>query len=210
MRVLAASLVSVLALSACNPGAPGGSAGGGASGAFPDLSQASYRLEATVTDPDSGETTPMVMIRDGAKMRIESSNEGSPTAIIVNPETGQTYMVTQNEGQTVAMLVSATDFQNPAAEWQAEMANATRVGACSGAGLNGTEWSRTDEAGEVSNLCITDDGIFLRAVENGVTTWETTSVSRGAQDAALFAPPPGAQIFDPQAAMRDAMQSGGQ
>jgi hypothetical protein len=192
------ALVSACALAACNPGAPAGDAGGaggGAGNAFPNLFQTAYRAEGTMTNPEDGQPMPVVMIRDGRRMRLEMTSAQGQMAIINNPDSGETFMVTSSGGQTVAMRVATADYSNPAEEWQAEMSTATFVGPCSGAGQTGTEWTRT-EGEDVSNVCVTGDGIVLRASENGQTTWETTGVQRGSQNAALFAAPAGVRIVD--------------
>jgi hypothetical protein len=203
MRISVFALAAAGALAACNPAAPGG---GGVSTVFPDLSQGAYRLEATVTD-DDGVSMPMVLIRDGAKMRIEASRPEGASAIVVNPDTGQTFMISEAGGRTVAMLVSSDDYENPAAQWQTEMAGSSFVGPCSAAGETGAEWTRTDEAGEVSTACVTNDGIVLRGTENGRTTWEATRVQRGPQNADLFRAPPGVEVVDMGAMMNDAIES---
>jgi hypothetical protein len=202
MRITFFALAAAGALAACNPAAPGG----GVSTVFPDLSQGAYRLEATVTD-DDGVSMPMVLIRDGAKMRIEATTPEGASAIIANPETGETIVISNAGGRATAMRVSTSDFENPAAQWQAEMTGSTAVGPCSAAGENGTEWTRTDEAGEVSTACVTSDGIVLRGTEDGRTTWEATRVQRGAQSADLFRVPPGVEVVDLGATMNDAIES---
>jgi hypothetical protein len=94
------------------------------------------------------------------------------------------------------MQLSAVNYENPAEQWSADMAStATRTGSCSVAGESGSEWTRTVDE-EVNTACVTDDGIILRATENGQTTWETTSVQRGPQSADLFVLPPGVQVMD--------------
>ena len=189
MRLVALALVSAFALAACNQSGPVG--GGG----FPDLNGASYRAEATVQGPD-GQTMPVVMIRSGNKMRMEMAGPQGQMAVVNNGDTGDSFVLMTNGGQTTAMQLSAIDYKNPAEEWGADMAaSATRTGTCSVAGESGTEWTR-DDNGEPNTACVTNDGIILRATDNGQTTWETTSVQRGAQSADLFVLPAGVQVMD--------------
>ena len=189
MRYAALALVSACALAACNPSAPAG--GGG----FPDLAGASYRAEANVQSPDGG-TMPVVMIRSGNKMRMEIASPQGQMAVINNGETGDSFVLMTSGGQTTAMQMSAIDYKNPAEEWGAEYAStATRTGSCAVAGESGSEWTR-ETNGEQHTACVTDDGIILRATEDGRTTWETTSVQRGPQSADLFVLPPGVQAVD--------------
>lgn len=190
MKKLIVAAVSACALVACNPSAP---SGGGS--AFPDLTSASYRAEAVVSE-ENGSTMPVVMIRDGARQRMEVRAEGVESAFITNAQTGETYIISTVAGQTTAMRASISDFKDPALEWQGEIAEtARRVGSCSGAGQSGTEWAR-DSDGSAETVCVTNDGIILRATVDGRTVWETTSVERGPQSAALFELPPGVEVLD--------------
>lgn len=191
MRSVALALASACVLAACNPGAP---SGGG--GLFPDLTRASYRAEATVQSPDDG-AIPVVMIRSGNKMRMEmAAAPMGEMAIISNGDTGESFVLVTNGGQTTAMQMSAIDYENPAEHWNAEYASsATRTGSCSVAGESGAEWTR-EANGEQSTVCVTDDGVILKATQDGRTTWETTSVRRGPQSADLFVLPAGVQVMD--------------
>ena len=189
MRIAALALVSGWALAACNPSAPSGG------GLFPDLTSASYRAEATVQSPDGG-TMPVVMIRSGDNMRMEMSAPQGQMAIVNNAETGESFVLITDGEQTTAMQLSAIDYENPAEAWNTEYAStATRTGSCAVAGESGAEWTREVD-GEASTACVTDDGIILRATEDGRTTWETTRVQRGPQSADLFVLPPGVQVMD--------------
>ena len=87
--------------------------------------------------------------------------------------------------------------------------DATRTGACTVAGVEGSEWSRTEE-GVAKTVCVTDDGIFLRGTEGGRTTWEATRVVRGPQPADQFAAPEGVRVMDMSnmGGMMDAIQQG--
>lgn len=201
MRIAAFALVAALA--ACNPSAPSGQAGGGL---FPDLSHAAYRAEAIAYN-EEGQSIPVVMIRDGAKMRMEFNAEQGQMAVVNNGDTQESFALVTRNGQTMAMRGLQEAYSNPADEWGAELAStATRTGTCSVAGQTGAEWTRTEN--EVAKVaCVTDDGIILRATEGDRTTWETTSVQRGAQDASLFVVPEGVQVVDMGAMMGQAAQA---
>lgn len=199
MRTIALVLTAALSLAACGRSAPAGEsaqteAPGG--GAFPDLAQASYRAEATITD-DDGRTAPMVMIRSAGKLRMEVSAPEGNAIIITNAADGEGIIISSMGGRQVAMrMTDADQFKDPAEDWSSELAaNATRTGSCSVAGETGAEWTRSGEKGE-QTACVTSDGIILRAGAAGRTTWETTRVERGPQDAALFEVPPGVQVLD--------------
>lgn len=197
MRSAVLALASAALLAACNPSAPaGGDAGGG--GLFPDLNRVAYRAEATLTNQD-GETTPIVMIRDGRKSRFEFSGEDGASTIITNGDTGESFVLTTQGGRTMAIRASGMSetFTDPADAWQGGLAqDATRTGACAVAGESGDEWTKTTEADGTDTVCVTDDGIILRATDDGRVVWETTSVQRGAQAANLFTLPEGVQVMD--------------
>lgn len=195
MRATILALVSVCSLAACNPSAPSGEGGPptSVSDVFPNLNAAAFRAEANIMR--EGQTVPVVMIRDGQKLRMEISAPEGQSTIITNAETGESFIIATAAGQTHAMRLQNQDSQDPAADWQDEMAAATRTGSCSVAGEDGAEWTR-DENGTPHTACVTGDGIILRATEGGQTVWETTSVQRGPQSADLFTLPPGVQVID--------------
>lgn len=200
MRGAILAVVSVCALAACNPAAPAGEsadAGGGGGGLFPDMTHAAYRAEATLSG-DNG-TTPVVMIRDGANIRMEFSSADSPSTFISNGATGESYVITSAGGRTMAIRATGLNegIADPTANWQGELAqNSTRTGSCSVAGENGAEWTKTTTEDGTDTVCVTEDGIILRATDDGAVVWETTSVQRGPQSADLFTLPPGVQAMD--------------
>ncbi len=211
MRIAALALVMVLALAACSPSAPRGENSGSADdsggGLFPNLSQTAYRAEATISQ--DGRAVPLVMIRDGQKMRLEMTTGEGQSIIISNGETGETFVLANAGGRTMALRGDNASFTDPTQSWSTEVAaTATRTGSCSVAGESGAEWTRTED-GVVKTTCVTGDGIILKATEGDQTTWETTSLQRGPQAADLFVLPPGIQVMDFSnmgAAMNDAME----
>jgi hypothetical protein len=99
------------------------------------------------------------------------------------------------------MAIRATGLsqglQNPIDEWQGDLAqNATRTGTCTVAGETGAEWTKTTPEDGTDTVCVTEDGIILRATDDGRVAWETTSVQRGAQSAELFTLPEGVEAMD--------------
>ena len=142
---------------------------------------------------------PIVMIRDGGNSRMEfSAGEGQST-LITNSASGESYIITNQGGRVMAIRASglSDQFTNPADEWQGELAQtATRTGSCSVAGETGAEWTKTTTEDGTDTVCVTQDGIILRATDDGRTVWETTQVTRGRQDAALFQLPAGVQVMD--------------
>ena len=65
-------------------------------------------------------------------------------------------------------------------------AAAVRHGTDEVAGLACTDWDMTDAAGEVARLCLTDDGVLLRARAGGRTLLSAETVVTGPLDADLF------------------------
>ncbi len=201
MRRVILAVVSVCALAACNPAAPAGEsadAGAAGGGLFPDVSHAAYRAEATISSAQHG-SAPVVMIRDGNNIRMEFSSGDSPSTFISNGTTGESYVITSAGGRTMAIRATGMSdgLSDPTANWQGELAqNSTRTGSCSVAGENGAEWSKTTEADGTDTVCVTEDGIILRATDDGAVVWETTSVQRGPQSADLFTLPPGVRAMD--------------
>ena len=70
-------------------------------------------------------------------------------------------------------------------------AAAVRRGTDQVVGLACTDWDMTDAAGEVARLCLTDDGVLLRARAGGRTLLNAETVVTGPLDAALFQVPAG-------------------
>jgi hypothetical protein len=210
MRRAVLALVSVCVLAACGQGSQEQSADGG--GLFPDLTGAAYRAEATLSNQD-GESIPVVMIRDGRKMRMEMNAPQGASTIITNGDTGESFVITNQGGRTMAIRASGLDqgLANPADAWQGELAeSATRTGTCSLAGENGVEWTKTTPEDGTDTVCVTEDGIILRATDDGRVVWETTQVQRGPQSAALFALPEGVEAMDlgnMGALMNDALEA---
>lgn len=192
MRIAALALVSALALAACNPSPPAGS-GADAAGqdGFPTTT-ASYRADATLTDPSSGQSVQAVQYRDGANVRMEMPG----MITILNSGTREAFSITDMEGRRVAMRLPFDTISQSTQVFQADPGSLTRGGSCSGAGESGTEWTHVDPDGKQTSSCVTADGILLRAAADGRTAWETTRVERGPQNADLFVLPAGVEVVD--------------
>jgi hypothetical protein len=67
----------------------------------------------------------------------------------------------------------------------------TRQDAAVVAGLPCTNWRTTDAGGHPTLLCLTADGVMLRASQGGQVLLQATTVSYGPQDPAAFVPPDG-------------------
>lgn len=159
---------------------------------FPNLNLASYKVEATMTDPTSGRTATITQYRSGGNVRMEMPG----VTTVLNAQAGEAFSIMNAGGRQMAMRVPISNMDLGSQLWQADTASLTFVGPCTGAGEIGTEWAHVDAEGARSTGCVTADGILLRGASNGKTTWETTSVQRGPQDPALFAAPAGVQVMD--------------
>lgn len=196
MRGLALALISAGMLAACGQG------GGASNQELPNVSTGHYRAEATVTSA-AGVSMPLVMYRDGDKSRTEFSTGEGQIAIVNGGAGGESFVLITRDGQTMGIRGTESPFGSmvPTVGQEPVNINARRIGACEGAGERGSEWAHTEEGGEQNAICITEDGIVLRAKQGERTMWETSSVSRGRQDAALFAVPAGVQLVDGGAMM---------
>lgn len=194
MRISVAA-IALLTLAAC--GQPS-STTTAASSAAP-TNTASYRAEATVHDDDGG-AQQLVMYVDGGKTRFEVGDQ----VMVVNNETGEGFATVEMGGRQVPMALPQGAVQAiPGSNWlNLAGMQMTRTGVCSALGEQGSEWSKTED-GDTDTGCISNDGILLKATSNGRVTWETTSIARGPQPAALFATPEGAMSVEDM--MRDAM-----
>ncbi len=73
----------------------------------------------------------------------------------------------------------------------------TAVGSATVAGLPCSEWSTRDSAGRPAIVCLTVDGVLLRATSGNHILLEATSVRYGPMSAALFDAPPGYKRIAP-------------
>ena len=69
-----------------------------------------------------------------------------------------------------------------------------RLGRDNVAGTGCTEWRTLDDAGTQSVICLTDDGVLLRARHGPQVLLVASRVSYAPQDPALFSAPPGSRI----------------
>jgi len=205
MRIAVAAL-AVLALAACNQNngqsahngaatSSSASASNSGGGLFPDMTNVSYRLEATMSH--DGHTIAIVMIGSGHKMRMEMN--GGQQTMIMDPDTQQYLTIVNQNGHLMGMRMTNMNIPDITAEWRFEMnkAHPRHTGDCAVAGEHGQTWETVDEGGaNPRSFCVTSDGIPLRGTENGATVFEATSVQRGVQSASNFQPPAGVRIMD--------------
>jgi hypothetical protein len=169
---------------------------------FPALYQVAYRAEAIAATADPRTPTmPVTLYRDGRKTRIELLAPGvGQGAVVLDPASSEAVFLMSQAGRQLALKMPPADVPKVAEEAWSEAAGATFLGACAGAGEVGGEWSLTDAEGP-RTACVTADGVILRAKRGDKIVWETTTISRGPQDAAQFIVPAGVQVVD----VRDTM-----
>jgi hypothetical protein len=190
-KLLFVSAAAVLA--ACGqPGQPGATQQASAPPVFPTLNAGNYKLEATITSPQTGEAMNVVQYRSGSNMRMELPE----MTLLINAQTNEAVNLVTSGGRTMAMRVPLGQVDIGTQLLTGDATSMALVGPCAGAGEVGFDWGRTDESGSRSTGCLTADGILLKGTVDGKTTWETTRVGRGAQDPALFTVPAGVQVMD--------------
>ncbi len=164
---------------------------------FPRLFQVAYRAEAIAASADPrAPATPVTIYRDGRQTRIDMTAPGvGQGAVVFDPASGDAVFLMSQADRQLAMKMPFGDVPRTAETQWSEAAGAAFVGACAGAGEVGGEWSLGDGAG-LRTACVTADGIILRAKEGDRIVWETTAISRGPQDSALFVLPAGVKVVD--------------
>jgi hypothetical protein len=210
MRVAALALVSVLAMAACSPSAPSGNASAPAApsaggGGFPQAaSNVSFRQAATMTI--NGSAMAETIYRDGAKMRTEMNGPAGQMINIVNSDTHEAFSIMHIAGRTMATRTDLSQVQTgthapvDVDALRAQMQSRShRLGSCSAAGENGSEWTIDAPAGVATtggarSMCVTNDGIMIQMKADGKLVFDTQSLQRGPQDPSLFQLPPGAQV----------------
>lgn len=122
----------------------------------------------------------------------------------VDPPVAGVYMVLDYRAHR---MLAVHDADHTVLELNASTATATpglakgdapqAVGSAAVAGLPCTEWNTRDSAGLPATVCLTADGVLLRATSGNHVLVEAISVTYGPMDAALFAAPPGYKRISP-------------
>jgi hypothetical protein len=120
---------------------------------------------------------------ESKRLRIEPPTAGLYVIIDFSARRMSTVRLAE---QTVIEMMAP---DNTAGVPNAAAAAAVRQGSDTVAGLACTEWDMTDAAGEAVRLCLTDDGVLLRARANGRTLLSAETVHYGPLDATLFEVP---------------------
>ncbi len=114
----------------------------------------------------------------------------------VDPPTGGLYMIVDYRAKRMAVVKPADR-----AVLDVSTAGPGLPGAPGGeyvrgseghvAGLACTDWQTDDAAGQPTLICLTPDGVMLRASQSGHVLLEAVTVKYGPQDLAAFIPPEG-------------------
>jgi hypothetical protein len=116
----------------------------------------------------------------------------------IDPPTPGLYVIIDLRKRRMSMVrtsdhvvIEAPAPPNAAGVPEGATANAKRVGEDQVAGLPCANWAMTDMAGQPTTVCVTDDGVLLRAESDGRTVLAATTVRYGAVDPAAFQLPAG-------------------
>ena len=126
-----------------------------------------------------------------AEQRLRIDPPGAGVFMIVDYRTHRMQMVRLSDRKIV-------DLPSPAnLPGSASATGYTKQGTGSVAGLACTEWQTRDVAGDDATVCLTADGVMLRAEHGGTVLVEATHVAYAAQDPADFRPPAGFTFIAP-------------
>ena len=124
----------------------------------------------------------------------------------VDPPGGATFMIVDYAGRRMQMVEpgprEVIDMPSPPGlgDVAPQGARFERLGEDSVAQLRCTNWRTLDQSGQATIVCLTQDGVLLRAGRRGAALAEASSVSYGAQDPALFQVPDGFRHVAPPTA----------
>ena len=128
----------------------------------------------------------------------------------VDPPGPGTYMITDYASRHLIMVQPqqrlATTVPAPGGPIAEPGARATgpyqRLSAQTVAGVPCTDWSTRDDSGNESVVCLTSDGVLLRAMQHGRLLVQAVSAGFGPQDRAVFEVPDGYRLQQPPPAAR--------
>ncbi|MDZ7629593.1 MAG: hypothetical protein U5J99_14425 [Parvularculaceae bacterium] len=159
----------------------------------------------------AGQTVEVKITGSGARQRIEfppgkgAAGPASPFAQVMVSENNGEKILMWPEGENapkVAATMARSDVTAMAVSFGVDTDAASKgrkTGEETIAGERCAVWEMAvDEAsGEApGNVCVTKDGIVMRAISGGQTVMLAKSIKRGAQDASRFAPPADYEVAD--------------
>ncbi len=121
----------------------------------------------------------------------------------VDPPTPGLYMIVDYQAHRMAVVKTAEravlDAPAPSAGLPGQSGGSyARRGVDSVAGLGCVNWDTVDTSGRATTLCMTSDGVLLRASQAGVPLLEAVAVTYAPQDPAAFVPPDGFRHVTPR------------
>ena len=130
-------------------------------------------------------------VADG-RMRLDLPSPG--TWMLIDFSDRHMQMVSDRERKVLRLTdrASLLPGETPGASF-------TRQGTGTVAGVGCTEWETNDNAGRAVTVCITDDGVLLRARSGPRLLIQAVQVAYGQQDRQSFAVPAGYQEITPAA-----------
>ncbi len=136
-------------------------------------------------------------IQDGPKLTQRMRWSVANGRLRVDPPAQDLYMIVDYRGRHMAVVrpsdraVLDMDASGPGLPGAPSDGHFARRGEDQIAGLPCTNWQTLDAAGVTAVVCLTTDGVMLRASRNGQVLLEATSVSYAPQDPGAFEPPAG-------------------
>ncbi len=124
-----------------------------------------------------------------ARMRIDPPSPG--LYMIGNFQTGRMEVVKPADESVLDMGPGSFD---PHADASFRKLGTDQVG-----GLSCTDWQTADNGGQTTVLCLTSDGVMLRASHGDQVLVEASSVTYGPQDPAAFSAPESFRRISPAA-----------
>ena len=125
----------------------------------------------------------------GGKLRVDPPTPG----LYVILDTRTQHMTTVRESDHSALEIDGAGAPGAPVPGTpgADSGTFIRRGESTVASLTCTEWETKDVANQPALVCITEDGVMLRAVTSGRTVLEATKVQYGPLDPSVFQVPPG-------------------
>lgn len=163
------------------------------------LAPAAFAAERPPTTPQRDVDVVYVMTSpqpDGPVLKQRMRWSVGPGRLRVDPPSAGLYMIVDYRAKRMAVVKPAdravldVSTGGPGLPG-AEAGSYTRRAASQVAGLPCMEWQTTDASGQDTLLCLTADGVMLRASQQGHVLLEATAVTYGPQDPAAFVPPDG-------------------
>ena len=121
----------------------------------------------------------------------------------VDPPGPGTYMITDYPAGRLIVVQPdrhlATSLPAPGGPIAPQGVRATgdyrRLGPQAIAGARCTDWATGDQSGNASIVCLTDDGVLLRAMQGGQVLLQAVQVAYGRQPADVFSVPAGYRLL---------------